>query len=105
MNDYDRLNNELRQAGVPDREFMLEKTDPIDTLVNTNMSSRPFLEILLKYLPRLTGNEQEMVIRALAEKENKGAIPFLEKILADREKIPIHVIWATEFALKRIKKK
>jgi HEAT repeat protein len=105
MNDYDKLNNELRQAGVPDHEFMFEKTDPMDTLVNTNMSSRPFSEILLKYLSILTGNEQEMVVRVLAEKENKEAIPFLEKILADRESTPDHVIWATEFALKRIKRK
>lgn len=104
MTDYDRLNNELRQAGVPQHEFMLEKTDPIDTLVNTNMSSRPYLDILLNYLPRLKGNEQSMVMRAIAEKENKEAIPFLEKILADQKKANLNT-WVTEFALKRIKRK
>ena len=53
MNEYENLNRELREAGVPNHVFMGQEGSPIDTLVNTKTSSHPYQGILIDYL-RLT---------------------------------------------------
>jgi len=71
MIKYDELNNELINAGLSCGEFMNEKMNPVETLVNTKLSAKPFRLILLKYIHSLFGKELEMVIRALSEKDMK----------------------------------
>ena len=102
MSDYEQLNIELKRAGVPDYEFMGEKGMPIDTLVNTGTSSKPYLSILLHFLPRLSGNEKEMVVRALTEKGNKEAVPFLLEIFKRPDGLSEHSLWAVGNALYTI---
>lgn len=97
--NYDDLNNELRNAGVPEWEFMGQKGDPIDTLVNTKTSSHPYLEILIKYLPHFKGMELQMVVRALTEKCNKKASIHLLSIFKNANELNEHTLWAVGNAL------
>jgi HEAT repeat protein len=100
--NYDDLNNELKHAGVPEWEFMGQRGDPIDTLVNTKTSSHPYLEILIKYLPHLKGMELQMVVRSLTEKRNKKASIPLLSIFKDRNELNEHTLWAVGNALYTI---
>lgn len=59
MDHYNILNIELRKAGVPKRTFMGEAMEPIDVLVNSEVSSQPYKGILIQYLDELSGNECE----------------------------------------------
>lgn len=99
MTEYEKLNKELREAGVPDFVIMGEVKEPIDTLVNTNTSSYPYIEILAKYLSRLSGNSQEMVVRALSEKKNKKVAPNLLSLFLKRDGLTEHHLWAVGNAL------
>ncbi len=104
MTEYDKLNIELRKAGVPDQIFMGNRGEPIDTLVNTKTSSYPYLDLLISYLPKLSkdGNRQEMVVRALTEKKNKKAATHLIKIFKNRGGLTEHNLWAVGNALYTI---
>lgn len=93
MTEYEKLNLELRNAGVPDHEFMGKKGEPIDTLVNTKLPAKPFKSILIKYLDLLKSNELEMVIRALSEKGMKDVSPRLIKFLNTKENHPNLNLW------------
>jgi hypothetical protein len=104
METYDKLNEELRQAGVPEYKFMEEIGQPIDSLVNSKLSSRPYIEIILKYLPSLSGNELEMAIRALSEKGNTKALPAINDIIKNSDNYSDVIIWVAENAVKRIRK-
>lgn len=81
MTEYDKLNNELKNAGVPDSTFLGEIRTPIGTLVNSRLSSKPYVDILLKYISKLHDNEQEMVVRALTEKGLKDVAFVLIDLL------------------------
>lgn len=102
MDSYKKLNNELRQVGVPDFKFMEEIGGPVDSLVNTKLSSRPYIDILIKYLPKLSGNELEMVIRALSEKGNTKALPAIKDIINKSDKHGEIILWVAENAIKSI---
>ena len=102
MNEYENLNRELREAGVPDHVFMGQEGSPMDTLVNTKTSSHPYQGILIDYLHKLSGNELEMVVRALTEKKNKKAAPYLLKIFQRRDELSEHNLWAVGNALYTI---
>lgn len=104
MDSYKKLNSELRQAGVPDFKFMEEIGEPVDSLVNTKLSSRPYIDILIKYLPELSGNELEMVIRALSERGNIKALPAIKDIINKSDKHGDIILWAAENAIKSIGK-
>lgn len=101
--EYDKLNLELSRAGVLPHVFMGKTGKPIDTLVNTKLSSKPYLDILLRYIEILEGNEQEMVIRAVWERRNKEVLPVLEKVLETQE-TPEHVQWVLKEAIKTIRR-
>ena len=85
MTEYQTLNYELEVLGVPKGEFMGEVFDPVTTLVNSKTSSKPYLSLLLKYLEKTSGSEKEMIIRALSEKGNSEAVPYLVKMFNESE--------------------
>jgi HEAT repeat protein len=102
MKVYDRLNKELKVAGVPDHVYMGRIGEPIDTLVNTKTSSYPYLNTLIGFLDKLSGNELEMVVRALTEKKNKEAVPYLLKIYERNNELSENNLWAVGNALYTI---
>jgi len=104
MDLYDELNKELTEAGVPQRIFMGKPMESIDVLVNTEVSSKPYKDILLSYLDRLSGNSCEMVVRALTEKDNKDISERLVKLF-DRKDLSTNSLWAVGNALNVIKDK
>lgn len=102
MTNYDKLNIELRNAGVPEYEFMGEKLDPISTLVNARISAKPFREILIKYLSLLNANELGMVVRALSEKGMKDVSQRLINIFNSHEDYPKLNLWTVGNAISII---
>ncbi len=102
MSKYEELNRELSNSGLPKYVEMGEEGDPIDTLVNTKTSSKPYLSILLKYIPLLEGNEKEMVVRALSEKACSEAVPHLLEIMRRPDNYPELLLWAVGNALSII---
>jgi len=102
MTNYEKLNEELRNEGVPEYEFMGEKGQPLDSLVNTKISAKPFKQILIKYLELLKGKELEMVIRSLSEKGMKDVSIKLLVILNNKEKYPNLELWSVGNALSLI---
>lgn len=99
MTEYEKLNSELSEAGVPNHVFMGEIEPPINTLVNTKFSSQPYQGILIKYLPVLSKMQLEMVVRALSEKGNKEAVPHLLKLFDRRSELSENNFWAVGNAL------
>ncbi|WP_299899769.1 hypothetical protein [uncultured Aquimarina sp.] len=102
MKNFESLNRELLEARLETRAFLNEETSPISILVNTKTSSKPYKEILIKYLDILKGNELEMVIRALSEKGMKDVAPLLIKILNNSENYPNLDLWAVGNAISVI---
>ena len=96
---YEELNIKLREAGVDNITILGKEYDPVESLVNSNISSKPYLNILLEYLPKLNNNQQEMVIRAMSEKHNKEATPILIDILKNAKDLSTFNIWAIGNAL------
>ncbi|MDC6364112.1 MULTISPECIES: HEAT repeat domain-containing protein [Flavobacteriaceae] len=92
--EYQELNKELEKLGLPNHEFINFSGVPIDTLVNTRISSKPYVEILLKYLPEVQENEKEMIVRALSEKGIKKVAPFLVQMFYDYKKYSELFLWA-----------
>lgn len=86
---YDQLNDELRKAGVENaRNSLGYRIDPIEAVVKSTDSCKPFVEILMKYLKILRGSEREMVVRALTQKRLKNVAAELVNIMKnDREEI------------------
>jgi HEAT repeat protein len=81
MREFEKLNTELKNLGLKSGHFLEASLSPIETLVNSNVSAKPYLRILISYLPKLTGKEQEMVVRALSEKGMNMASLELFKLL------------------------
>jgi len=101
MNQYKKLNKDLFNLGVPNNENVGIIGNSIDTLVNTKLSSKPYIDILIEYLPNLDGNELEMVIRAISEKGNRKASPYLIELFKN-SKINNSVRWTVGNALNII---
>ena len=85
MNAYKRLNDELKRHGIDEMKVFGEIFEPVATLVNSKISSKPYVDILTKYLEKLDGNEAELVVRALTEKGNKKAVNTLLNLFKNRQ--------------------
>ncbi len=69
MSNQDKLNQELTQAGTPAEPSCFGTIlTPIETLVNRPVSARPFVDVLLKYLPISDNRTKEFIAIALTEK-------------------------------------
>lgn len=77
MSAFKELHTELNKHGIEDIEAFDETFGPVTRLVNSELSSKPYVDILTKYLGKLKRNEAGMVVRALTEKGNKKAVPAL----------------------------
>ncbi|MET1260621.1 HEAT repeat domain-containing protein [Flagellimonas sp. DF-77] len=99
---YRKLNDELRRLGVPDHEFLSQKGDAVDTLVNTKWPLRPYVDILLDYLPQLKTNEQEMVVRALGFKGNTAASSTLIAMFDKTDVYSENFLWVVANSLAKI---
>ncbi|CAH2717478.1 hypothetical protein BACCIP111895_04692 [Neobacillus rhizosphaerae] len=80
----DLLEIELLDAGVPIKNG-LDGTpmNPTSVLVNYEVSVKPFVNIILKYAPKLEMSKKTWIARCLSEKGNKQAVPFLLSIFND----------------------
>jgi len=80
MNLSDQLNDELLKAGAPTELSSFGTTlTPIETLVNRPVSARPFIDILLKYLPEADNRTKEFIAIALTERGlTEASKPLLE---------------------------
>jgi HEAT repeat protein len=85
--EYEALEARLVNAGAPTSASKgpLEIEGPIEVLVNSRVSALPYEDLLLDALPRLGGNELEMVVRALTERGMKRAGPALVELMAAEE--------------------
>ncbi|MEQ9288738.1 MAG: HEAT repeat domain-containing protein [Cyclobacteriaceae bacterium] len=73
-------------------------------MVNSDVSSEPYKNILLNYLNKLSGNECEMVVRALTERSNKEIASELIPLF-ERSDLSEMNLWAVGNALNTIKDK
>jgi HEAT repeat protein len=101
---FDELNKELFRAGVPSN-YKTKNSDtqalsPIDALVNGPFSSKPYVDIILRYAPLLELSEKCFIVRALSEKGNTRAVPFLISLFQEYD----HKcdFWAVGNALQHI---
>ena len=95
----DVLEKELLDAGVPIKNGLDGlPMNPTTVLVNCGISVKPFVNIILKYAPKLEIRKKTWIARCLTEKGNKQAVPFLLSIFDDynEEKIDL---WAVGNAL------
>ena len=92
MNAYKQLNDELKKHGINEMKAFGEILEPVAILVNSKISSKPYTDILIKYLEKLSGNQAEMVVRALTEKGNKKAVHSLLNLLKHRKGVNLWVI-------------
>ncbi len=102
MKTYASLNKQLKEAGQKMQTFKDDTLSPIDVLVNTKTSSKPFKDILINHIDILEGNELEMVIRALTEKGIKGVSLMLIEILNHPENYPNLELWTVGNAIRVI---
>ncbi|QCK15571.1 HEAT repeat domain-containing protein [Mangrovivirga cuniculi] len=98
MNNIESLNIELKNKGL----IQTRNMDPLEVLVNTNVSSKPYQTILIEFIDLLSGNELEMVIRALPEKGIKGVSKKLIDILNNSNNYPNLDLWTVGNALNII---
>ena len=78
------LNRELADAGAStDYIHLGTLLSPLDALVNGSFSSKPYLNILIKYLAIDDSNTKEFIARALTEKGNREASRPLLKLFSD----------------------
>lgn len=103
--EYQELNDKLNKLGVPNHEFLSVKGTSVDTLVNTKWPSKPYTEILLEYLPKISKNEQEMVVRALSVKGNNVASKPLLEMFNSKETYSESFLWIVGDALSIINDK
>lgn len=99
MSAYKELNTELKNHGIKDIDILGETYGPVTRLVNSNMSSKLYVDILIKYLGKLNRNETDMVVRALTEKGNKKAVPALLNLFKSGNDVEL---WAVANALYTI---
>jgi HEAT repeat protein len=92
MNAYKELNTELKKYGIEDINILGETCEPITRLVNSEVSSKPYADILIKYLGKLNRNETEMVVRALTEKGNNKASPTLINMFKNGKDIDLWTV-------------
>lgn len=102
MTTYEKLNIELIKAGVKTEKSLTEDFDAVCTLVNTKSSAKPYQEILLSYLDKVNGNEQEMIVRALTEKGLKEVSRQLVKLFYIEKELNQGKLWAVGNALSVI---
>jgi hypothetical protein len=102
MKNIESLNKELIEAGLETKTFLNEELSPINTLVNSKVSAKPFRNILISYIDSLNGNELEMLIRALSEKGMKNVSYKLTKIFEDNKEYPNLFLWAVGNAISVI---
>ena len=82
--NYQALEAALVAAGAPTqwaktvRGAPLGGVGPVDAIVNTRVSAKPYVDLLLAALPALAGTEREVVVRALSER----GIPKAATVLA-----------------------
>lgn len=100
------LESELEKAGAPRVWSEISKIlmSPLTTMVNCGISSRPYLDIILKFAPKLDMSDKAWVARALTEKGLKKAVPFLLSIYYEYEGEKID-LWAVGNALSVINDK
>ena len=72
MKNNNTLNNELIEAGIIPAKKFESNLSAIETIVNTKISVKPYVEIIIPYLDLLSGKDLEFVIRALTEKGLKN---------------------------------
>ena len=102
MKNIKSLNTELIKAGLEVQTYMDEELSPIETLVNSKLSAKPFQDILIKYLDILKGKELEMVVRAFSEKGIKNVSSRLVRIFYNKEKYPNLDLWTVGNAISVI---
>ncbi len=102
MTEYQKLNIKLSNEGVPSYKFLEEIGQPIDTLVNSRVSSKAYVDTLLEFLPKVEGNEKEMIVRALSEKGIKKAVPFLIEMFHEADNYSELFLWVVGNALCEI---
>lgn len=103
--EYQKLNDKLNKLGVPNHEFLSVKGNSVDTLVNTKWPRKPYAEILLEYFPKVSKNEQEMVVRALSVKGNNVASKPLLEMFRSKEAYSETFLWVVGDALSIINDK
>jgi HEAT repeat protein len=103
--EYESLESSLVAAGVPASasKGSLDLTGSLEVLVNGGYSALPYEDLLVEALPSLSGNELEMVVRALTERGMKRAGPALVAVMASE----VHrgsegLLWAVGNALNTI---
>jgi hypothetical protein len=95
----DLLEKELLDAGVPIKNGLDGKPmNPTSVIVNYGISSKPFMNIILKFAPKLDMRNKTWIARCLSEKGNKQAVPFLLSIFNDYNGGKID-LWAVGNAL------
>ncbi|NIK80455.1 hypothetical protein FHS15_005645 [Paenibacillus castaneae] len=96
---WDMLEEELNQAGVP-ISTAIDNTllNPTDVLVMHRISAKPYIDILLKYAPKLELSNKTWIARIVSEKGLKQAVPFLISIFEDYKGENID-LWAVGNAL------
>lgn len=101
--DYAQLESALLAAGAPTTaaSAISDALGPVATLVNSKVSAKPYVAPLLNALPRLRGNEQEMVVRALSERGMPNAGPPLVALMKASENSAS--AWAIGNALAEIR--
>lgn len=92
MSAYKELNAELKKHGLEDIDAFGETYGPVTRLVNSELSSMPYVKILIKYLGKLNRNESEMVVRALTEKGNEEAVPVLLDMFKNGHDVNLWII-------------
>ena len=103
--EYEALEARLVAAGAPASASrgLLDFTGPIEILVNTPHSAASYEDLLIAAIPSLSGNELEMVVRALSERGMKRAGPVLAALMAsDASRSTPSLIWAIGNALNTI---
>ncbi len=102
MQNIESLNTELRKAGLETQFFMNKELSPVEILVNTKTSAKPYKDILLKYIEALTGKELEMLIRALSEKGISNVSSRLISFFENKIDYPNLDLWVVGNALSII---
>nr|WP_299382541.1 hypothetical protein [Allomuricauda sp.] len=101
--EYQDLNRILQKRGLSGQNFLDVEGVPMDTLVNNpKISSEPYVDTLLAFLPKVSDNEKEMIVRALAEKGNSKAVLPLIEMFHSPNKYSELLLWAVGNALCEI---
>ncbi len=102
---WNRLSRALRES---DWGYEFEGGDehPVNQLVNVPISAKPHVQILLKALDDdLEIREREMVVRTLAEKGIRDALPRLIRFLTEKTETDSSFLWTVGNAVFAISEK